>query len=81
MSKEFKITNFNQLGTLVNAENWERLSKDLTLWLQLVSKAKEDIPIKDFVFIWLDDGKHEAFIELTNKKTGEIIRLGGGSNE
>ena len=76
MIKEYNFTNFNQLGEVVNSENLERLSKDLSLWLALVVKAKQEILIDNYVFVWLDDGQHKAFIQLTDKKTGEVTRIG-----
>lgn len=82
MTKEYEFSNFNQLAEVISSENFERLSQDLISWLKLVVQVKEmqkekDLIINNYRFLWLDDKKHENFIELINTKTGEITRLGG----
>ena len=82
MSKEYEITNFNQLANLVNAENLENLSKDLINWLNTVVWAKENQDVLSFkpVFIWRNDGNHESFLKIV-EKDGEVVYLERKDNE
>lgn len=87
--KEYEINTFEKLINVVNRENFERFSTDLLNWLNLSvalldkikakhpkqCKEKTNWDILNSTFIWIDDGKKDQKIVLTNIKTGEIKEL------
>jgi hypothetical protein len=75
-AKVYEIDSFEKLVNVVNEENFERLTKDLILWLNFSIELKKAGNLKFRAFLWTDDGKIGlTHVKLTNDSTGEVKTL------
>lgn len=71
--KTYEIRTISDLMRVVNNENCDRLVKDLSAWLALMSIAKSlaakegvdlDADVQCGVFRWIDDGEHDITVTM-----------------
>ncbi len=86
--KQYEIDSFEKLINIINEDNFENLSTDLVHWLAIATahyktmrdqypdqcKGKTNWEIAKAYFTWIDDGKHEHEIKITNPQTGEVTK-------
>jgi len=88
--KRYEIDSFEKLCNVVSSENFDRISKDLCLWLLynviVMKKIRKDHPketknktnwkLSRSSFIWVDDGKNDLKeVVIKNKETGEVQKI------
>ena len=87
--KEYEIDSFEKLVNVVNRENIQSLTSDLTLWLMYVIETYEKIreahpelkektnwEIAKCHFTWVDDNRNDILsTKIVNTETGEVTKI------
>jgi hypothetical protein len=87
--KEYEIDSFEKLVNVVNRENIQSLTSDITLWLMYVIETYEKIreahpeladksnwDIAKCHFTWVDDNRNDILsTKIVNRETGEVTKI------
>lgn len=93
--KTYEIDSFEKLCNVINADNFESITKDLVLWLHYhvrmmesirkqdpkYCKGKTNWDITNTCFVWTNDGINDiTHISVKNKLTGEVRKIEFGKS-